>query len=126
MAAEYLKLFKYREKKVQERVEVLAHSIQKRAEGSAACSAADFPMSQCPAFQFSKQAIAYLNKWSIYTGSYFMMEGGRRRTGTREVTELQCTVIHSASQGVQRWQCSEEGKGNAIFSSIKYGVVGQL
>lgn len=126
MAAEYLKLFKYIEKKVQERVEVLAHSIQQRAQGSASCSAADFPMSQCPVFQFSKQAIAYLNKPSIYMGSYFMMEGGRRRTGTWEVTELQCTVIDNASQGVRRWQCSEEGKGNAMFSSIRDEVVGPL
>lgn len=66
MAAEYLKLFKYIEKKVQEWVEILAHSIQQTAQGLAACCAADFFMSQCPIFQFSELAITYLNKWSIY------------------------------------------------------------
>lgn len=59
-----------------------------------------------------------------------MVEGGRRRnaafTGTLKVTELQCTLTHSASQGVQRWQCREEGKGYTIFSSIVDRVVGQL
>lgn len=45
MAAEYLKLFKHIEKKVQEWVEILAHSIQQRAQGLAACCAADFLMS---------------------------------------------------------------------------------
>lgn len=104
-AAEDLNLFKYREKKVQERPGGLAHNIQQKAQSLAACFAPDFPMSQRPVFQFSKQAIAYPNKWSNYMGSYFMVEGGKRNaafTGTLKVTELQCTLTHSASQGVRR------------------------
>jgi len=79
-AAEYLRFFKYIEEKVQERMEGLAHRIQQRVQGSALRFAADFPVSQqCPVFQFSKQAITYQNKWSVYMGSYLMVEGGRRR-----------------------------------------------
>lgn len=130
VAAEYLKLFKYIEKKVQERMGGRAHSIQQRAQSSAAHIAADSPMSQHLVYQFSKQAITYQYKWSKYMGSYFMLEGGRRRnaafTGTLKVTELQCTPTHSTSQGLWGWQCRVEGKGYAIFSSIEDRFVRQL
>lgn len=130
VAAKYLELFKYIEKKVQERMGGRAHSIQQRAQGSAAHVAADFPMSLHPVYQFSKQAITYQNKWSKYMGSYFMLEGGRRRnaafTGTLKIMELRCIPTHSASHGLRRWQCGEERKGYAIFSSTENRAVRQL
>ena len=97
-AAEDLKLFKYREKKVQERLGGLAHNIQQKAQSLAACFVPDFPMSQHPVFQFSKQAIAYPNKWSNYMGSYFMVEGGRRNAAFTWNTESHRVAMHSYPQ----------------------------
>lgn len=49
-------------------------------------------------------------------GNYSAEEGRRRNvafTGTLEVTRLQRPLTHSASQGLQGWQC--RGKEKAIY-----------
>lgn len=130
MVAKYLKLLKSIEKKVQERMEGPAQRIQQGSQGSAARFAADFPVSQHPIFQFSKQAVTSPNKWASLHGSLFY--GGRWK---EEKCCLHCNfeshraAMHSHPQrfpGVWRGQCREEGKGYAIFSSIEGRVVGQL
>lgn len=90
-AAEHLKLHKYREKTVQERMEGLAHSIRK-SSGFSCPLCYWLPCMPAPTFCSFLSSSQHININSQCTGNYFTAEGRRRNvafTGTLKVTKLQ-------------------------------------